>query len=213
MATAVIMPKVGISVESCVITKWHKQKGDAVKAGDLLFSYETDKASVDEEAKLDGTLLEIFQGEGADVPCLTNVAVIGNPGESTAEFAPKAEAEAAPAAAEAPAAPVVRAEGEFIRISPRAKALAAKHGVDIRLAAGTGPYGRIVSKDIQALIDSGKTFTGAALGKEGALTAEGTGIGGRVSLQDLLTKPVPAVPAAAAASDAEFEDVKLPTSR
>ena len=54
MASLVLMPKVGITVESCVITKWHKAKGDAVKVGDLLFSYETDKASVDEEAKEDG---------------------------------------------------------------------------------------------------------------------------------------------------------------
>ena len=38
MATPVMMPKVGISVESCVITKWHKQKGDAVKKGDILFT-------------------------------------------------------------------------------------------------------------------------------------------------------------------------------
>ena len=227
MATAVIMPKVGISVESCVITKWHKQKGDAVKAGDLLFSYETDKASVDEEAKVDGTLLEIFQGDGADVPCLTNVAVIGNPGEDVSAFAPAAEADeapaeaapvaeaVAPAAAEAaaPVAPVERAEGEMIKISPRAKALAAKQNVDIRFAAGTGPYGRIIERDIKAVIDSGVTFTGAAFGKDGAENATGTGIGGRVSLADLMAKPAPAEAAAPAAAEAEYEDVKMSNVR
>ncbi len=227
MATAVLMPKVGITVESCVITKWHKQEGDAVKAGDILFSYETDKASVEEEAKVDGTLIKIFAGEGADVPCLTNVAVIGNPGEDFAQFAPasdeeeaeeevKEEApkeEAAPAAAaEAPAAPVVRAEGEMIKISPRARALAAKLGVDPALVAGTGPYGRIVSSDVEAAAASGKVFTKAALGADGAAEAVGTGIGGRVTLADLQKAPAAAA-TAEAATEAEFEDVPLTNVR
>ena len=51
MATPVIMPRQGQSVESCIITKWNKQVGDSVAVGDILFSYETDKAAFDEEAK------------------------------------------------------------------------------------------------------------------------------------------------------------------
>ena len=70
MATVVIMPRQGQSVESCVITEWKKKKGDAVSVGDVLFSYETDKSSFDEAAQVEGTLLEIFAGEGDDVPCL-----------------------------------------------------------------------------------------------------------------------------------------------
>jgi len=46
MATAIIMPRQGQSVESCVIGKWHKQKGDKVSIGDILFTYETDKATL-----------------------------------------------------------------------------------------------------------------------------------------------------------------------
>ena len=60
MATPVIMPRQGQSVESCIIGKWHKQKGDQVNVGDMLFTYETDKATFDEEATVAGTLLEIF---------------------------------------------------------------------------------------------------------------------------------------------------------
>ena len=67
MAIAVIMPRQGQSVESCIITKWHKKVGDDVKEGDLLFSYETDKASFDEEAKEAGKLLAILAEEGDDV--------------------------------------------------------------------------------------------------------------------------------------------------
>ena len=100
MATIVIMPRQGQSVESCVITTWNKQVGDTVAEGDVLFSYETDKSSFDEPAKVAGTLLAIFAGEGDDVPCLDPVCAIGEPGEKVE--APAKEG-AAPAA-EAPKA-------------------------------------------------------------------------------------------------------------
>lgn len=60
MANAVIMPKAGITVESCIIGTWEKKVGDAVKVGDLLFTYETDKASFECESTEEGILLEIF---------------------------------------------------------------------------------------------------------------------------------------------------------
>ncbi len=107
MATAVIMPRQGQSVESCIITKWNKQVGDSVAEGDVLFSYETDKASFEEEAKVAGTLLAILAEEGDDVPCLENVCVIGEPGEDVSEFSAAATVdggETAPAAQEAPCA-------------------------------------------------------------------------------------------------------------
>ena len=162
MATPVMMPKVGISVESRVITKWHKQKGDAVKKGDILFTYETDKSTLDEEATAEGTLLETFFGDGDDVPCMTNVAVIGNPGESVDEFRPAAEEEEAPAPAPAAAsaatpapaaapAPAKAADGR-LAISPRARLLAEKAGVDASLATPTGAEGRICEADIRTLI-------------------------------------------------------------
>ena len=106
MATPVIMPRQGNSVESCIITKFNVKPGDQVKAGDILFSYETDKAAFEEESRLDGEVLALFFEEGDDVPCLTNVCVIGASGESWAEFDPRGEAAAEPQpAAEAEAAP------------------------------------------------------------------------------------------------------------
>ena len=88
MATPVIMPRQGQSVESCIIAKWHKQKGDKVEVGDMLFTYETDKATFDEEAKVAGTLIDVFYEEGDDVECLLNVCVIGDEGVDTAYFRP-----------------------------------------------------------------------------------------------------------------------------
>ncbi len=79
MANAVIMPKAGITVESCIIGQWLKQVGDQVKVGDILFTYETDKAAFDCESTAEGTLLEIFYEEGDEVPCLMNVCAVGAP--------------------------------------------------------------------------------------------------------------------------------------
>ena len=86
MATAVIMPKQGQSVETCIITRWFKSKGESVSAGDILFSYETDKAAFDLESPSDGIILDIYFNEGSEVPVLSNVAVIGKSGEPTDSF-------------------------------------------------------------------------------------------------------------------------------
>ena len=68
MANAVIMPKAGITVESCIIGEWLKQVGDQVKVGDILFTYETDKASFECESTEEGELLAIFFEDGEEVP-------------------------------------------------------------------------------------------------------------------------------------------------
>ena len=226
MATPVIMPRQGQSVESCIITKWYKAKGDSVAVGDLLFNYETDKAAFEEEAKVAGVLLEIFFPEGDDVPCLTNVCVIGAAGEDVSAFNPNATAQApaqetlaasvdtAPqeepqTVVETPAATIK--DGDF-KISPRAKNLAAKQGVDSRKATPTGPNGRIIEQDIQKLIDSGALVTSAAREEylTSDLTVEGTGVGGRVRTADLAN----AVPAAQATGQTqEVEEVKLSNIR
>ena len=213
MATPVIMPRQGQSVESCIITKWNKQVGDKVAVGDLLFTYETDKATFDEESQVEGILLAILHEEGDDVPCLENVCVIGAEGEDVSQFA--VQAEAAPvqaesaAPAQAAAAPAVSqsqaneaqvaakaAEGE-IKISPRARAYAEKTGVDYRYAVPSGAEGRIIERDIVALREQGVMVTSAASGEylAGGSRIEGTGIGGRVSVQDL-SAPAASVPAA-----------------
>ncbi len=223
-ATPVIMPKQGQSVESCIIAKWHKQKGDTVAEGDVLFTYETDKATFDEEAKVAGILLDVFFEEGDDVPCLTNVCAIGKEGNTTAELrpdgaagdaAPVAAAPVATAVAAAPIAATAKA-GDASKISPRAKGLAARRGVDATQATPTGPNGRIIERDVQALADSGKGFLSAAQDgyKPGMV---GTGIGGRVRIEDLTAAPEKAAAAPVMASPeapkAEVEEVKITNIR
>ena len=114
MAIPVIMPRQGQSVETCILGEWVKKKGDFVKVGDILFSYETDKASFEEDAKAEGILLDVFFAEGDEVPVLVNVAVIGAAGESVDEFRPgrqdasTPEVQAAIAVAETVATPEVK---------------------------------------------------------------------------------------------------------
>ncbi|HEX3046506.1 MAG TPA: dihydrolipoamide acetyltransferase family protein [Bacillota bacterium] len=209
MATPVIMPRQGQSVESCIITKWHKKKGDPVNVGDILFSYETDKAAFDEEAKVEGILLEVFYKEDDDVPVLTNVAVIGTEGENTAGFDPagalmtesgKVEAAKTPKETKAlqasetnTPAPIPALAGE-LKISPRARNLAQRSGVDPLYATPSGPEGRVIERDILALQESGAVFTPSAqeeIVHSGAnpvyarAFARGTGLGGRITTMDL----------------------------
>ena len=210
MATPVIMPRQGQSVESCIIGKWYKQVGDKVSVGDDLFSYETDKATFDEAAKVDGEVLAIFFPEDDDVPCLTTVCVIGAAGESTAEFDPRGAGTSEPATPSAPAAvsatqaaPIAASPSATavdlatLAISPRAKALARKQNVDLRAAAPSGPKGRVIERDVLSLIDAGKFATGA-VGSDFAAGTVGSGIGGRVAVSDL--GQTPAQPSAAPVS-------------
>jgi len=169
MATAIIMPRQGQSVESCLIGEWHKKKGDTVSVGDLLFTYETDKEIFEEVSRVDGVLLETFFEEGDDVPCLINVCVIGEPGESAEEFRPKTEESAgnAPAAAASTEnvsdMPVTSAHSGFsgtgnqadIHISPRARLLAERTNADLNFVTATGANGRIIEKDVQAVLSAG----------------------------------------------------------
>ena len=164
MANIVIMPRQGQSVESCIITAWQKKKGDTVSAGDILFSYETDKSAFDEPSQFAGTILEVLVSEGDVVPCLDPVCIIGDIGEDISALIPGAAAEAAEApAAEAkeeikPAeaeATVSESAGERVFISPRARLLALKTGVDMTRVIPTGPHGRIIERDIDKALDAG----------------------------------------------------------
>jgi pyruvate dehydrogenase E2 component (dihydrolipoamide acetyltransferase) len=162
MATAVIMPKQGQSVETCIITRWFKRKGERVSVGDILFSYETDKASFDLESPVEGTLLDVYFGDGAEVPVLVNVAVIGKSGETTDSFSPTAlpsiasktviASSASEALGSLNAINAVQTQPDHdnkTRISPRAKRIAENKGLDYNNLQGSGPNGRIIARDIE----------------------------------------------------------------
>ena len=221
MATVVIMPRQGNSVESCVIAKWHKQKGDTINEGDILFTYETDKATFDEEASISGTLLEAFFEEGDDVPVLTNMCVIGENGEDISQFKPTDNEDNNEQSnkkdkiiEKVVEVSITKNETDITKISPRAKNKAEKMGVDISYAASTGPEGRIIERDIDKLVKEGVKVTSAASTSyvEGE-KYEGTGIGGRITTFDLDRGPLSEIKTTKGEIVNEYEDVKTTNIR
>lgn len=214
MATPVLMPKQGNTVEECILVSWKKKKGEAIASGEVLASIETDKASFDIEAPVAGTVLETFYPEGALVPVLQNIAVIGNPGEATAEFAPKSAPKAAaakspsPASSNAPAAraaaPVAApitlgtapqapaAQQEAAGVSPRARALAKRLGVDVMSLSGSGVRGRVSARDVEGAPVPRLSSVAKALLEEGKrLPKKGSGPGGLIRGEDMLEPGTP----------------------
>lgn len=89
--------------------------------------------------------------------------------------------------------------------------MAGKQNVDLREVAPSGPKGRVIERDVRALIDAGRFATGA-VGSDYAAGTAGTGIGGRVSVADLdapaAAAVAPVAPAAAASSQPAFVEEK-----
>lgn len=206
MATIVVMPQLGNSVESCIIVEWMIAEGDTVAVDQTLASIETDKSTMEVPSTAEGTVLKLLWEEGDEVPVKDPLIIVGEPGEDISGLVPggdaaPAEAAAAPAeqaAAPEAAAPAFATERATGAVSPRARALAASNGVDASaIAEGSGPHGRVIERDVAAAIAAGPVLTSAARAA-GVSAAEGTGIGGRVSVADAGRAPE-AAPAAVAA--------------
>ena len=213
MATIVVMPQLGNSVESCIIVEWMIAEGDTVAVDQTLASIETDKSTMEVPSTAEGTVLKLLWEEGDEVPVKEPLIIVGEPGEDISGLVPggdaaPAEAAAAPAeqtAAPEAAAPAFATERATGAVSPRARALAASNGVDASaIAEGSGPHGRVIERDVAAAIAAGPVLTSAARAA-GVSAAEGTGIGGRVSVADAGRVPE-AAPAAAVAAPAAAAD-------
>ena len=207
MAQKVIMPKQGLQMTEGTITNWIIKEGGVCKADEPLFEMETDKLTITISAEIDGTLLKIVRGEGEVVPITETIAIIGNPGEDIsallAEAASQSGAPAAPAAEQsapaaeakteevaAPTETIVRAEGERVFITPRAKELAIEKGIDYTTIKGSGEDGLIVEADIKnAKADDIKVTPLAAKDAKAAgidlHSVAGTGIGGKIRRADI----------------------------
>ena len=209
MATIVVMPQLGNSVESCIIVEWMIAEGDTVAVDQTLASIETDKSTMEVPSTAEGTVLKLLWEEGDEVPVKDPLIIVGDPGEDISGLVPggesaseSAEATAAPeqgAAAPEQAAPAFATERATGAVSPRARALAASSGVDASaIAEGSGPHGRVIERDVVAAIGAGPTLTSAARAA-GVSATEGTGIGGRVSVADANRAPEVNAPAAVSA--------------
>ena len=204
MATPVIMPRLGQSVEDCILAEWKVAPGAAVEEGAVLAVIETDKASFDLESTATGTVLELFWEEGDDVPVLANVLAVGEEGEDTSDLRPQKET-AAPVAAVEPAqtpatssdapAPVVPVAASPVGsseagVSPRAGKLALRSGIDPESIQGTGPGGRVIERDVEAAITGRPRLSASAVAsaRETGLEppARGKGLAGMALAGDML---------------------------
>ncbi len=206
MAINVILPRQGQSVESCIITTLFKNVGDEVAKGEVLFAYETDKASFEEEAPVAGILLAFFCKEGDEVPVLENICVIGKEGESVDGFLPaikreKNEEEKVGSKEIKQTLNTTILEQNTVQvntdrfISPRAKKLAEKEAISVSVLTGSGPNGRIIEKDVIDAKNSRPSATPLAkqIINEAGLqdSFKGNGIGGKVLANDLIsTNPI-----------------------
>jgi len=173
MAIAVLMPKQGQSVESCLIIKWNKKVGDKVKAEEPICEVETDKAVFEVEAPEAGTMLNIFYKEGDDVPVLTTIAIIGKPGEKIDHLVPQKtvsvfkeeyiENQKAITSDKSIQKIKISFGDGLIAISPLARRLAEKKGIDFSRLIGSGPGGRIIKKDIEKAISEGEPLVSSTV--------------------------------------------------
>lgn len=229
MATSIVMPQMGYDMKEGTVVRWIKKEGDDVARGEVIAEIETDKATVEFEAYVAGTLRKIVVDEGVTISVGTVIAVIGDPNEELPAGiegnAPAAEAPAAtPPVAPAPSSPngaaAVPANTGELRASPIARRLAREKGIDLAAITGTGPGGRIVEADVLAAADAPASPPPSAappaadgelraspiarrLAREKGVdltTVTGTGPGGRIVEADVLAAADSApAPGAAAA--------------
>ena len=155
MKEDVLIPSVGESITSGILTSWIKKEGEQVEEGEDLFELETDKATVAVPAPADG-VLHIVIGEGQEVEIGQVV------GELTlGAGAPSAAPEAAPAAESAPttvseSTAVAEAPAGLEDLSPAVRRVVKEHGLSLSDLKGTGPKGRITKEDALKAAQAGK---------------------------------------------------------
>jgi pyruvate dehydrogenase E2 component (dihydrolipoamide acetyltransferase) len=166
MAATVLMPALSPTMEKGKLAKWLKKEGDTVKSGDILAEIETDKATMEVEAVDEGTLGKIMVAAGTDdVAVNTPIAVILGEGEKAVDVVMASGSASRPPAAapqhedkSKPPRPKVAAQqpskgaqatGGRVFVSPLAKRLAKEKGIDLSALKGSGPHGRIVSRDVE----------------------------------------------------------------
>ncbi len=189
MATELLMPKLGMTMEEGTIVTWFKKVGDSVAEGEILLEILTDKVNMEVEAPAAGQVLAIIAAEGDIVEVNKPIAYIGQPGEKVESHAAqilKTE-EQHTAQVAATAAPVQSAEGigGKVKASPAAKRIAREEEIDLHAVSPSGPGGRIIAVDVTNYKAS--PLAQKIAQDKGVDLAEvaGTGIGGKIVKADV----------------------------
>jgi pyruvate dehydrogenase E2 component (dihydrolipoamide acetyltransferase) len=199
MVTEVVIPMLGVTVEKGKIIEWLKDEGDSVVRGESIFIVEADKVTTEVESPATGVLAKILIPVGEEVPVLTVVGLITEPGEKIpADYPLKptsvaaVEAAARPASAVAETAPpTAPALGGPIPIMPAARKLAGEKGLNIETLTPTGPDGVILLRDVEAASAAPaakiSSLAQRLAAKEGVSLEgiEGSGVRGRIMRKDV----------------------------
>ncbi len=157
MAGEIVMPRMGLTMETGTVVHWLKHEGEQIAAGEPLLEIETDKASVEIEALEPGRLHKIVAAEGEEVPVGAVIAYFLKPGEEAGPspasgVVPNAGSTPAPAAAvQSPHLETAATLPSKVKASPAARRLARNLGVDLGAVQGSGPDGRIVAWNVAAI--------------------------------------------------------------
>lgn len=213
MAEVIRMPRMSDTMEEGNIVGWLKEEGEVIEAGETIAEVETDKATMELDSFVDGVLLHIAVKEGP-VPIDGVIAVVGEKGEDwqaaiaaagssngsaeapATEEAPKPAETAAPA----PAPSTPASDDKRLKASPLAKSMAKEAGIDINTIQGSGDQGRIVKKDVEAVIANPPAAPAPAPAPAPAAKAE-------------KAAPPPVVPFTFGGGEANYEDTPISQMR
>ncbi|NBY30244.1 MAG: pyruvate dehydrogenase complex dihydrolipoamide acetyltransferase [Sphingobacteriia bacterium] len=207
MAEIIRMPKMSDTMTEGVIVAWNKKVGDPVKSGDILAEVETDKATMELENYVKGTLLHIGVEQGQAVPVDAIIAIVGKEGEDISSLLsnsgpidPSIAQPEAPSNPE-PSVPVASTDmhqgstdDHRVKASPLAKKMAADLGLSLSQIQGSGDHGRIVRRDIE-------NYQGSAVSG----TPQASGLGTSMDLSAYLNR--------AAGQGESFKDLPLSQMR
>lgn len=211
MATEVLVPPLGQTVDTVVLVTWYKNEGEAVTQGDPLFAIETDKATLDVEAPASGVLRQVTAQPGDVVKALSAIGLIAAADEAVAGEEGGGEAEerrsrkslddwpvgplwgkAASVIGAQPPAPSPQPQGGRIFISPRARRLVEERNIPLVALQATGPEGAIVERDVRSYLDTQTvpaiTPVARRMAEEAGLDwhgLSGSGPGGRITRDDV----------------------------
>ncbi len=181
MPIPILMPALSPTMEKGKLAKWLVKQGDKISSGDVLAEIETDKATMEVEAVDEGTIGKILVADGTDdVAVNTTIALVLEYGEDASSLAdydagqsvagdkpveakePEVAEETPPAETvekvETPAKTTAVADtgnGSRLFASPLARRIAARNNIDLKAITGSGPYNRIIRRDVEKAISEG----------------------------------------------------------
>jgi pyruvate dehydrogenase E2 component (dihydrolipoamide acetyltransferase) len=196
MASAVLMPKLGATMQSGTIIRWCKQEGEAVLAGEPLVEIMTDKINMEIEADVSGHVLKTLFAPDDVVDVQVPIAYIGQIGEVVEETPAHQQTQLASGEQEAIllGSQTDGGIGLKVRATPAARKLARVEGINLKFAQGSGPHGRIHVMDVKQYLNQLKAAPRVTPLAQKIAHQEnvdlsqisGSGVGGKIVRDDVL---------------------------